>query len=457
MRNTIWQKRIPTLLGLLFILVGVGLTSYLVKTGVIYVGRASPSNEPRNVRITNISDTSLSVSYTTDTKVLGSISYGKDITYGKTAIDDRDQQAGTATTHLLHHITIRDLKPNTRYVFSVISGQDTFLNNDQPFIVTTATTLGTPPTQQNPLVGKTATVSNNPPQEAIVYIKTTDSQTLSTIIKSDGSYLLPINGMRTQTLSSFINILGTQSLQLLIVGDSANSEVTILASQINPVPLVILSNNYDFTVNNTPNPKIASDSALATFPILSVKQVSDQKPQIISPAKDSSYTDQQPNFQGVASPGASVKIEIHSDNAITTEVVSDPNGNWSFRPSEKLAPGQHTVAITTRDQFGILQTITHAFNVYAEGTQVDGSATPSATPILTSTPIPTPSPTNLVVGTPTPTLESTPTVIMTSSPIPTRSPIPPTGSFSLTTVGIIAISITLFGMTLFLIGRGNTV
>ena len=73
MRNTIWQKRIPTLLGILFITIGIGITTYLIKTGVLFTTKAGPSEDPHNVRITNITDSSFTVSYTTANKVVGSV------------------------------------------------------------------------------------------------------------------------------------------------------------------------------------------------------------------------------------------------------------------------------------------------------------------------------------------------------------------------------------------------
>jgi hypothetical protein len=76
MKKTIWDKRIPTLLGILLIAIGIGLTSFLVNQGVVLTGHASPSTSPQNVRITNITDNSFTVSYNTDGDVIGSLNYG---------------------------------------------------------------------------------------------------------------------------------------------------------------------------------------------------------------------------------------------------------------------------------------------------------------------------------------------------------------------------------------------
>src|SRR5438045_3679344 len=100
--NNFWNKRIPTLLALFLIIVGIATTSYLTVIGVIPFGNAAPEENPQEVRITNISDSSFSVTYKTDTSVIGSIEYGIDSSFGQVALDDRDQATGIPTQHILH-------------------------------------------------------------------------------------------------------------------------------------------------------------------------------------------------------------------------------------------------------------------------------------------------------------------------------------------------------------------
>src|SRR5581483_4739311 len=151
MRNTIWNKKIPTVLGLFLLIIGVAITSYLAKSGAIFQERANPSQNPNDVRITNISDTSFTVSYTTDDKALGSVSYGTDPKMGNTALDDRDQQKGVPTAYNTHFITLKGLQPETAYYFSIISGELTLLNNGVPFQVSTGKSFGETPPNQNPM------------------------------------------------------------------------------------------------------------------------------------------------------------------------------------------------------------------------------------------------------------------------------------------------------------------
>ncbi len=243
MKKTIWDKRIPTLLGILLIVIGVGVTSFLVNKGVILVGQASPSANPQNVRITNITDNSFTVSYNTDAQVIGSVNYGKDQILGQTALDDRDQQTGSLANHKVHSITVRNLSPTTKYYFSITSGQDKFLNNGTAFEVTTGTSILTPPSEQKPIVGKIVMPEGSAPSEAIVYITTDGSQVISSLVKSDGTYIIPLNSLRTQDLTSYLNFANINILKMLFLGDGLTSNVSLAINQINPVPTVTLSQN----------------------------------------------------------------------------------------------------------------------------------------------------------------------------------------------------------------------
>lgn len=448
MNRNIWEKRLPTLLGILIIAVGIGITSLLVKTGVVFIGRASPSEIPENIRITNLSDTAFTVSYTTEAKVLGTISFGKDTTLGSIAIDDRDQ-AGNIGSYQTHHITAGNLKPSTKYLFSINSGQNTVSNNGVPFDVTTTVTNQSKSSSQQKVTGNVIAPDATIPSEVIVYLTLENTKTSSSFLKSDGSYSLSLDSLLSQ---------GDAVLQLVVVAPSQQSNVAVFAKQANPVPLITLSKNYDFTVSTSP---IASESAVASkaaqvnFPALSASPSALKGPQILTPKKDEGFSDNQPLFKGSASPNSTVKIIINSEQLMQGEVVADSNGSWSYRPKQALSPGQHTITITTQDKFGILKTITQSFTVYAQGTQVGQSATPSATPTLAITPTPQTTPSATPTLTPTPTQIPTPTPTQTPS-AETKGGLSKPGNEAFLSYGIAALGTMAIGIFLFLLTRGGT-
>ena len=475
MRKSIWDKRIPTLFGIFLIVLGVAVTTFMVQKGLLFQINAGPTEQPQSVRITNVTDTSFTVSYFTNSKVIGSVNYGKTAALGQSGLDDRDQQSGSLASYNYHNITVRGLTSKTKYFFTIISGQNTYLNNSEPFEVTTGQTIASSPTSQGPITGKIILPSGNAPNEAILYLTTGNSQVISTMTKSDGSYIIPLNSLRTSDISSYYNFSPDTTLQLLVVGDTLESNVQLSISQINPVPTITLSQDFDFRVSSTP---VASASAnLESFPSFestSSASTTSDNPSILTPQKDQGFSDQQPVFKGKAPPGESVQITIHSDTPVQTEVTSDSNGNWNYRPTTPLTPGTHTITIVTKDAAGIVKTITQSFVVYASGTQIAGAnGSPTPTPISTETPTPTPaeSPTSTptvisetLTLTPTPTatviadLSQTPTLTETPTPTVVLTPtgtLPATGNPSIITAGIVGLVISLIGGLLFLLSRGG--
>jgi hypothetical protein len=465
MKKNFWDRRIPTLFGILLITIGVGITTFLVNQGVLFKSNANLTNQPQNVRITNITDSSFTVSYETESKVIGSLNYGDNQNLGKPALDDRDQQTANLTSYNIHNITVRNLTPQRKYFFSIISGQETYINSNQPFEVATGSKLSESPPNQNPISGKILLSDGTSPKEAIVYVTADNSQVISTLVKSDGSYILPLNSLRTNGLSGYYNFPPDGTVKMLVFGDSLTSNVLISLSQTHPIPTVMLSKDYDFRESQSPVTTISG--TLESFPSFTSTS---SAVQILTPKNNQALTDQQPLFKGTSAPNESVKIIIHSDQAIQTTVKADQNGNWNYRPPSNLSPGTHTVTIQANDASGILKTITQSFVVYASGQQINPppSGTPTPTPTVTPTPTRIPSPTMSLVATviSSPTATAIPTIsvvpsittIQTKGGLiisPTQKPLPPTGNPSIMTAGIVGAVISLVGGLLFLLTRGG--
>ena len=444
--NNIGNKRIPTLFGLLAIVAGIAITSFLTKTGVNFIGQASPSDEPKNVQISNVTDTSFTASYTTDGKVFGSLSVGQNASLGTTVLDDRDK---TLTAHNTHVMTVKNLNPQTSYLFSIISGQNTYLKNGVLYDVKTGPPLDLSlSTERRNLSGKIVMPDGSNGSNKVIYLNIAGAQTLSTLTKLDGSYNLPLNSIKTANLASYYDLLPEEVAKLSIFGNSVSSQASIRIVDISDVPTITLSKNYDFTISNSPlQDSTATPSANQVFPSTAPSS-SNTTPQILTPKKDQGFSDDQPLFKGKATPNGDVEISIHSDGNISARVVADHNGNWNYRPDTSLTPGTHTITIKTKDSFGILKTITQQFTVYASGSQVRESATPSAT----LTPIPTPTLTITPVATITPTEIITPSQTPTSTPTPTTI-LPPAGSSTLPTIGILGATLIFIGAFLFIFTR----
>ncbi len=418
MKQSIWNKRFPTLIGLLVIGIGIGALTFLSQHRMLFFSQASPSENPKNVQISNITDSSFTITYITDANVIGAVSYGVDKNIPQVALDDRDQLNGTSTFHTTHSITIKQLKPKTAYYFAIKSGGNTYLNNNSLYQASTAENTNSPPSQEKPITGKIVSETGQSPADVLVFAKTADSQLISTPVQPTGFFLLPLNSLRDSSLASFLSLPDGTQININVVSASGNSQTTFSLGQDNSVPAITLSQNYDFTKNTATIPAASSSGQPVSFSSIQSSIAAQITPAILSPKNNENLIDQQPEFTGTAPPGTQVNIEIHSAPVIS-QVTSASNGFWSFRPSVPLSVGLHTIIVTFKDASEFLQTIQQSFTVYATGSQVDQSATPSATPIITVTPTLTitPSP---VSGTINPTQTST--VTITPTGIPTEQP-----------------------------------
>lgn len=437
MRKTFWQKKIPTLFGILLIILALGVTVYFGNKKLFSITtKIDPQEKPLEVRTTNISESSFSVSYVTTTNISGSLNLGKDNNLNQTVLDDRDQ--ANPKPHYLHYFTARNLSSSTTYAFTVVSGQNVYNNDGKNFTVTTGPAINSSSSLQQPATGKVMTNKNRPPEEAILYLNTAGSQTISSLVSPDGSFLIPLNSMRTSNNLSYLTLNNDDLLKILVISSTEKSNVLIKVNQATQIPTITLSKDYDLSQDQT-NISTQSASMLSPTPTPTGTPAAVVLPAIVSPQKNQQFTNQQPIFNGTASPNQKVEIAIHSAQALQGQTYSDANGNWTYTPTSPLQPGTHTIYITTTDPTGATQTVSQSFIVYsAQPTQ---EISTMATPTLSPTPIPI-------------STFVSPTLIASGTPVISQT-LPASGNPIIITAGILGIIITIVGAFLFLFTRGE--
>lgn len=440
MRKNFWDKRIPTLLGLFIITIAIGATSYLVGQTTFLTGRASPTSTPQNLRITNISDTSITVSYTTAAFSLGTLKFGKDPNLGQAVIDEKDKDQ--IKEHKIHSFTINNLSPTTKYFFAIVSGQETFLNNNVPYEVTTGPTISNKsPGNIGFIVGKVVTPEGKNPNEAEVFATSDGVSPLSTNVKKDGTYTISLETLRKEDLFSYVALKSSSIIKLLVVSDSGSSSVQIKAKGINNVPVIVVSQDYDFA--ESAGSPLPSPSPSENFPKVSLGKATDN-PKILTPSESQKFKDQKPKFAGTGIPNDKVKIVIQSE-VIQGEAIVDSSGNWTFQSATPLPAGQHTITIIAKDALGIFRSITRTFTV--EPAEAALSPTTSSTPTPTPAPSVSPSPSPSASASPTPS----PIVIATPTPAPSAQ-LPATGTGGIST-GILGIATVIAGAVFLILSK----
>ncbi len=406
------EIRIPTILALFILIVGLGSLFFLMENVWSFFSWSASPTTPKNVNISNITDSTLTVSWQTDKPIAGAVTYREKglFTPQFLALDNRDT-AGVSHDYQLHFVTLRGLKSATDYEIEIISGK-----TKQTLTVATGPKLKTPDVASIPVYGM---LSFNQlfTKEILVIGNLAGSQTLSALVGKDGSWVLPLSGIRTQDLTRFQQMTPHDVLTLNFISPQKTSTVVTQVDNARPLPTINFGNNYDFTAEVAANSRmiIAADTYLKQN-IALVNQLFT----VSLPKAGSHIPSYRPEFKGTGIAGKSVYITLKNGSVLNHgQTQVDNSGNWRFSPKTDLPAGRTLAVITSYDHNGNPIAKSVSFNILKSGTSVLGEATPSASlnpspttsPLASISPSPTPRASVSPLLTPTPLASATASAI----------------------------------------------
>ena len=429
------KSKIPTIIGLFTLVLGLAAGVLLVRNQNIFRLGAIAEFAPKDVRISNITDTSFTISWITDRETSGFVKWGESATsLDKTELDELKDQSFT------HLLTLRGLTPQTTYFFKINSGGEDFDNNGIAWQVTSGATLEIP-SKTNLVSGSVLTSTGGPAKNVLLYLTVGGGSLLSTITSQNGSWVIPISQARTQDLSSYIVIDEKNTLIEISVnaGPEGVASAQIYPQSARPVPSIILGDTHDFKnlppseVSEIPKASIGLPEEATPSSKFEVEEKTAATPSAKTVTLESIdegeiVTSTKPEFFGEGPSGTTIMISVESEPVTDTLKVLS-NGDWNWSPPEDLSEGAHKITISWRDASGILRTLTRTFIVQAaEGPAFE--STPSASPTASPKTSPTPSPT----ATATPKATAT----ATAAPVPDSGSLTPTILLSIMGVSVIA-------------------
>jgi len=430
-RKKLFQRQIPTLLGLAILVIGLVAGIVFIGDGLgVFAPRATPQTTPKNIRVSNVTDTGFTVSFLTDEATAGFVKYGtEEGKLSSQSSDDRDQLSGSVGTFTLHHITVRGLQPATPYFYALGTGSKAqFDNNGVPFKISTAKRAGAPAAAKT-VYGNITTTSGAPADGSIVYVTVEEVGDLSSLVKSSGSWAIPLSNARLSDGSGYAKIQDTTMLNITVQGPNAKdtSQAVSAVSQAQPVATITLG--QDGAVAETPattTDKTTDDatktptsdetaqaapvtsstptatgglSELTTTTAATSTTATGSSTTQADTAKNSTTTETsgtttasssanaivdltqtakptitttQPTITGTAAPNVVVTISVHSDTQITQQITSNANGEFELdiaALSQQLEPGEHSVEYSYVDPTtGSTVTKTKTFTVAATAT-----------------------------------------------------------------------------------------
>lgn len=238
------SRIIVTLLGIAFLTLAVGTTAFLSQKQQSLRSLAGGSEAPKEIKITNLTENSFSVSWITENEVIGSVGYGTDSSLGITALEDR---VGTAKSRV-HHVTLKPLQPATTYYFKITSGKGQYGTGTGAYVVTTPALIGTPPPPQTVYGSLLNQDGSAFTDRGVVYVSIPGGGEASTVINpANGNWSVSISTIRTKDESSYVNLTNNTSLTLLVqAGGGETSQATVKLVQTQPVPTMTLGQTYNF-------------------------------------------------------------------------------------------------------------------------------------------------------------------------------------------------------------------
>lgn len=444
------KNNIPTILGIVLLFVGVFAGVFLLRTNQVFKIGADATIVPKDVRVSNISDSATTISWITEAQTTDFISYGETENVNTIIKESEGDQK-----FFTHSITITGLKANTQYFYKINSDGTNFDNNGIPWQFTTGPKI-TENQKTISVSGSVITAGGQPSKRAIIYV-TIDGYLLSTLTSDAGSFVVQLGSARSTNLSRYAEISMNQTLlDVSIEAEGGEiSSVKIFPESANPIPTIVLGQNQDY---RNLKPKVAGDNPNADLNLpqgstseskfnVADKIASSSSRTVILESLDEGeiITSTQPEFFGKGPRGEEITIIVNSEQTLTDTVNIPSNGSWSWSPPENLSPGSHSITISWLDSTGITRSLTRNFVVQA-GEAPAYVSTPSGS---SPTPSVTPKATLKSTATPTATISPTPkkTVSPTSVSTASAKPIPVTGDLTPTLLlFMMGVAVVVFGI-----------
>jgi hypothetical protein len=404
MKNGVLEKRIPTVLGLLVLLVGLGVGVFLVSRddGQDASTKAGPTATPKNIKVTNLGSNGFSVSWNTDTPVVGYLKYSADPNKITTPAGDiRDQVSGTANPYLNHYVNVTNLSPDQIYYFVIGSGPTTYKNQDKPF--QTKTHAQSSPIAENVISGKIINSQGVGSQNTLVFVDVPGAETISTVTKTGGSWRLNLSQARNAG-GNAVEITDTTNLTIFAQSETeGNANAQVNVANAKPTEDITLGKTQNFVATNletsTESTKTVTESEVLSesdqdndvvssgFTSLASTAESDFL-KLIYPALDGEMiATSTPEFRGETQPGTIVAIQL-LPTAQNASVVTESDGQFRWTP-QALSVGLYTLSLRYLNESEVEESLVRTLSIVAsDGDMPAFTATPSATPIVTPTIMP---------------------------------------------------------------------
>lgn len=417
------EKTIPTLIGIIILAISLAIGLWLTSGPTNFFSKAADDCTPTDVKITNASHYSLTISFSTPSLCLSNLNFNNRI------ISDSVNKSSKT-----HYFEISNLKENTEYSFFVISGGKTYKNNN--YNAKTAKKPSSTTPNSRLAWGKVYYSNGQPAAGSLVYLSIPSAAPLSGLVTENGYWYISLATSFNKQLNNWFSPVDdvTEGIEV-IAPDLSKTSVVGNTSRNNPVPDITIGKSSE-----TPPP--ASQELGGTFDNVS-QSFASKSLTITSPKEAETIHTRRPDIFGTASPQV---IIVFSLGEIKDSVQSSLDGTWHWYPQTDLPLGitklTATVGSEKIERNFIVAVDSSSQLAYTASSSAQTNITPTITPtrIPTTTIIPTTTviPTVTVVPTTTTTPTSSRTATIRTAKTSTNSGVPVTGNTLPTIICLLA-------------------
>lgn len=395
------RVKIPTIVGIFLLTISLPIAVVLIKQKQIFRLGAQQDYPPQDVKITNVTDSSFTVIWSTQQQTTGFVQWGE-------SENKLDQTASTEieTKSYLHSSTVSGLRPNRKYYFKINSNGNTYGNGQSPWEIKTGPEKSTDaPSGNFRIGGKVITASGSEASNILIIVQIEGGYPLSTVTSPNGNWIISTDTVLDNNLSNYITLSPDTKVSVIAQGGPqgiSTAEFYLRSGEY--LPPMVLGENHDFTnVADTAFQESMLPSSEVNAPNKTQKKARfDTETQAtkttgqgenlsIDSIEDGEiiYTTK-PEFFGKAPSQEEITIKVESENPISETIRASQNGVWRWSPRSPLSPGEHKITITYQDESGVLKRIVKNFVVQAsESNEPAFESTPSASLMPTIIPQPT--------------------------------------------------------------------
>lgn len=191
--------------------IGIPLTVLAGYIGIRYFTGATGDPTPKNVVISNVTNSAATISWTTEAQTAGSVIVNE----GTPSLDIRG-----ASRRNTHYVEIGDLDPQKEYTFTIKSNSTEYTDEEGNSFKFKTTPISTQTPVPNPIYGSIIGASSD---DALVYAVVQGSTAFpaSAVINSGGNWILDLSAIRDESA----NLVKVEAdTQMILVAQSSDGQ-----------------------------------------------------------------------------------------------------------------------------------------------------------------------------------------------------------------------------------------